>query len=181
MLKGYYIEIPTERLSDDDEKSGSRKLIEEMIDYRDMTLTQLNTSYGKQYPDNATTQANLTNKLRRGGLRDFELARYANCCGFKLILVPSESISPQTNNIDIPIDLADLEFATYLQDGYATASTENFPDILIAGESAAKAKEVIEGNIELTKPTKANEMFFLVKIEKTMNVRIKLVGKLLKE
>lgn len=178
-----FFEVPTSQI-DDNEKSCGRFCLDKMLIGSRLNMKRLVDKHNTMFPDDTTSVNNLVNKLRRGSLRDFELSAFAKAAGYNLLLVRDDSIDdmvqPLQSDFDsanLSIDLSDLAFATYMKDGYNTASTENFPNLFIVGKLATKAKEDIENNARLTKPSKTDEMIFFVNLEKSLNVRIKILSK----
>lgn len=176
-----FFEVPTSQI-DDNEKSCGRFCLDKMLIGSRLNMKRLVDKHNTMFPDDTTSVNNLVNKLRRGSLRDFELSAFAKAAGYNLLLVRDDSIDDMvqplqsdTDSTNLSIDLSDLAFATYMKDGYSTASTTNFPYIFIVGKAAAKVKKILEENVKLTNSTKTDEMFLIVKLEYKYNVRIKLV------
>ena len=179
------IYVPLERV-DDSKQSGTRYCFMEMTAELRITLSEVVRRYNETFPEEMTSQPNLANKLRRGGIKDYELARYAYALGYRLALIPTgekpQPISrskPETVQLSIfDYGLTDeelynrLSFDELLALGFASTNTSNFPNVFIAGENAETVASLIAKSInDQTKPT--DELILFSKLEKQFRVKIK--------
>ena len=124
------IPIKDIRFDDDKSKSNSRQTVNEMLYISRMKLVDLVKRLNEFYPNEKFTIQNLSNKLFRGGLRDFELAQIANACGFQLQLVYKDIDEPYIDNNLIKGNA---------KEKYTTTYTKHNGVLVIAGNKADEA------------------------------------------
>lgn len=81
--------VPLDRV-DENKQSSTRYCFTEMTAELRISLAEAVKRYNETFPEETTSQPNLANKLRRGGLKDYELARYAYALGYRLALIPTK-------------------------------------------------------------------------------------------
>lgn len=134
------IEVPLDRIGEDGQ-SSTKYCFTEMTAKLRITLTEAVKKYNDAFPEDATSQPNLANKLRRGGLKDYELARYAYALGYDLVLMPKEQrdiqISPDAIKNDKRMTVDRLMYY-----GIEIIFT-NYYKVVIAGHGASAMAELI--------------------------------------
>lgn len=81
MLQYHYHSLPTT-------ESGNlaRAIIKMMLHKKHLSLTKMVSELNKQYPNEATTVQNISNKLSRDTIRLTEFVEMARVCGFEICL-----------------------------------------------------------------------------------------------
>ncbi len=182
------IEVPYIR-QDEDKESCSRYCINEMLFNLRLTLGELVKRNNQLFPDNQTSTANLSNKLRRGSLKDYELSQYAYALGYKLIIVPADEEptpviqqKPEDTQLQLKgyaeyVSSPDIRkkenFDDLLSLGFAATSTPHCIEVFIAGENATEAAEYIN-SVKFPDDSKiTDELRLFIQIENKFKVKIR--------
>lgn len=184
------IKVPYLR-QDENGESCSRYCINEMLFNSRLTLAELIKRNNRLFPDNQTSNSNLSNKLRRGSLKDYELSQYAYALGYKLIIVPADEEptpviqqKPEDRQLSLfdndNIDNASNEikknpnnFDELISLGFAATSTPHCIEVFIAGENATEAAEYIS-SVKFPDDSKiTDELRFFIQIENKFKVKIR--------
>lgn len=139
--RDYNIPISDSRY-DEQNQSNSKKYVYEMMNIANLRFADLVRKLNNLYPDGKYTSQNLSNKLQRGGLRDFELAQVANACGYELLLSHKDFYQFQQamrNSVD---DNTNYKLQQYLLAGKEIIDTKFNGVLVIAGENAEEAARV---------------------------------------
>lgn len=133
------IPIKDKRFDSEDSQSNSRQVVNEMLYISRLKMADLAKRLNQLYPGEKFTTQNLSNKLFRGGLRDFELAQIANACGFELQLVSRDLISLNNAVAEAVDDNANYKMEQALKQGQEMIDTKSNGLLVIAGENATEA------------------------------------------
>ena len=133
----YTITISTSQF-DKSGKANQRIYVDQMLNRRHLTLTGVVKLLKESFPDDATTTQNISNKLARGSLRDYEIAQIANVCGFSLVLIDDVSKDYKQVKSNHTQTLTD-KISSFLSEGYEIINGVNYDKIIIVGKRAADA------------------------------------------
>ena len=139
-----------------------------------MKLTDLVKRVKVLYPEEKITTQNLSNKLSRGGLRDFELSMIANACGFELRLVSKDFDTFQKSIDEAVDDNANYKMEQALKQGQATIDTKYNGVLVIAGERAEEAAKAY--SLHCVSADALTELGFAKILEKKYNVLTKFIN-----
>lgn len=170
----YNITIKDKRFDSEESMSNSRIAVNEMLYLSRMKLTDLVKRLNVLYPEEKITTQNLSNKLSRGGLRDFELAQIANACGFELRLVSRDFDTFQKNIAESVDDNVNYKMEMALKQGQATIETKYNGVLVIAGERAEEAAKAY--NLHCASADALTELGFAKILEKKYNVLTKFIN-----
>ena len=172
--RDFIIPIKDKRFDNKDSPSNSRAAVNEMLYLSRMKLTDLVKRLNVLYPEEKITTQNLSNKLSRGGLRDFELAQIANACGFELRLVYKDFDTFQKSIDEAVDDNANYKMEQALKQGQATIETKYNGFLVIAGERAEEAAKAY--NLHCVSADALTELGFAKILEKKYNVLTKFIN-----
>lgn len=175
--------------NEENSKPLARAYIKKMLDFSNLTLSMVVRELNYLYPDKSTTVQNISNKIARGTLRDYEIAQIANICGFTLKLEGVKQIihdadndnvltaSNQTTNLAIKNEITASdsqerptkeEMLGCISLGYTSIISHNFGVIVFAGENATRVADFYNKCIGDVTPMQ--ELAFLKLVEKEYNV-----------
>lgn len=178
--------IISENKDEQGDKSLARGYVQKMLDFCHLSVSTLVRELNNRYPDKNTTVQNLSNKITRGTLRDYEIAQIANICGFTLKLEAVKQVFHQDNALPAGNETPSLpakneiaqsdsqerptnkEMLDRISIGYTSIISQNFGVVVFAGENATRAADFYNkcvGNV-----TPMQELAFLKLVEKEYNV-----------
>lgn len=178
--------IISENKDEQGDKSLARAYVQKMLDFCHLSVSMLVRELNNRYPDKNTTVQNLSNKITRGTLRDYEIAQIANICGFTLKLEAVKQVFNQDNTLSASNETPNLkvkdeitasdsqerptneEMLDRISIGYTSILSQNFGVVVFAGENATRAADFYNkcvGNV-----TPMQELAFLKLVEKEYNV-----------
>lgn len=120
-----------------DGKPIAKKYVKEMLKARRMSLTTCAKLICEHFPEYETTAQNLSNKISRGTLRDFEIAQVAEVCGYNLLLV--EASNDDKNSEKAVHEKRNGNEMVY--DGIETSESSNFGVVIFIGKNAHEAAD----------------------------------------
>ena len=170
------IEVPLDRI-DKDGQSSTKYCFTEMAARLRITIAEAAKKYNDVFPEETTSLPNLANKLRRGGLKDYELARYAHALGYKLVLIPKEH-NPKAATVDSNMTVDKLiEEDIDIDIGYT-----DYHKVVVIGRNASQIINLIDMMIEYHRgdlwfDNKADELSFFDGLAKTFDVIIKVTDR----
>ena len=181
--------IISENKDEQGDKSLARAYVQKMLDFCHLSISMLVRELNNRYPDKNTTVQNLSNKITRGTLRDYEIAQIADVCGFTLKLeavkqvfqqVHSDNALPagnETPNLKVKDENTasdsqerptNEEMLDRISHGYTSILSQNFGVVVFAGENATRATDFYNKCVGSVTPMQ--ELAFLKLIEKEYNV-----------
>lgn len=145
------IKIPTEKATACG-TSIAKDYISQMLKASNLTLTRVNKLINQRYPEYQSTTQNLSNKISRGSLRDYEIAQIASVCGFTLQLSNNDTLALQDKPAETTLSrnpsANDKEsIRLIVSEGYTTEASPNFGVIVFAGQSSGEAAEYYQGSV----------------------------------
>ena len=170
----FVIPIKDVRFDNEGSQSNSRQAVNQMLYISRMKMADLVRNLNKLYPDTKYTTQNLSNKLLRGGVRDFELSQIANACGFELRLVNKEYDTFKQAMNEAVDDNANYKMEQALKQGQATIDTKYNGVLVIAGERAEEAAKAY--NLHCASADALTELGFAKVLEKKYNVLTKFIN-----